>query len=200
VQHLAYTGLCGCRYDTDEQHFLACIANALPTEYKAILAAERRQNGGVITMDDAEDCLEEYFRQAYGDKDKATAETDPEMTFTMVPGKKCWSCGSTEHVKSECPKPKKSKDKDKNNKDNKGSIVTCGRCGKAGHATDACWKDPKNESKRPQWLKDKLKKAQSTEVASSIITSYPKTSNGGTYEFLCSSVTATFDQRSFPTI
>jgi hypothetical protein len=47
-------------YDTDEQHLLECFANALPTEYKAILAAERRQNGGVITMDDAEDCLEEF--------------------------------------------------------------------------------------------------------------------------------------------
>jgi hypothetical protein len=54
-------------YDTKEQQLLACIANALPREYKAILAAERRQNAGVITIDDAEDCLEEYYRQVYGE-------------------------------------------------------------------------------------------------------------------------------------
>jgi hypothetical protein len=52
-------------YGTDEQQVLACIANALPREYKAILAAERRQSAGVITLDDAEDCLEEYYHQVY---------------------------------------------------------------------------------------------------------------------------------------
>jgi hypothetical protein len=97
-------------YDTDEQQLLACVANALPREYKAILAAERRQNAGVITIDDAEDCLEEYYRQVYGETNnsKVANSSYPEMTFTVVTGKKCWSCGSTDHVKSECPTQKTS--------------------------------------------------------------------------------------------
>jgi hypothetical protein len=53
-------------YNTDEQQLIAIVTNALPTEYKAIVAAERRQHAGVITFDDVEECLDDYYRQVYG--------------------------------------------------------------------------------------------------------------------------------------
>jgi hypothetical protein len=45
-------------YSTEEQQLIAVVANALPTEYKAVVAAERRQQAGVVSFDDLEDCLE----------------------------------------------------------------------------------------------------------------------------------------------
>jgi hypothetical protein len=169
--------------------------NALPGEYKAILAAERRQNAGVITIDDAEDCPEECYRQVYCEtnNNKVANSSDPEMTFTVVTGKKCWSCGSSDHLKSECPKHKP-KDKTKNSSNNSNK-VQCGRCGKPGHATESCWKDPKNADKRPQWLKNKINK--SAEVANVTFTS-PNSHAGGTCEFLFSSVTQSKDHQQFP--
>jgi hypothetical protein len=94
-------------------------------------------------------------------KSKVANVRNPEMTFTAVTGKKCWSCGSEDHVKPDCPKHKnKPKDKEKTkNSDNNSNKLQCGRCGKPGHATEACWKDPKNADKRPQWLKDKINKS-----------------------------------------
>jgi hypothetical protein len=105
---------------------------------------------------------------------------------------------TTGHIKSDCPKKKgQSKEKEKNTESNPKS--KCERCGKVGHLTETCWKDPKNESKRPQWLKDKMKKNTSgrdgTEVANTHVdVSNSKPSIGGTYEFLCSSVTTPKDQ------
>jgi hypothetical protein len=57
-------------YDTDEQQLIA-----FPTEYKAVVATERRQHAGVITFDDLEDCLEEYYRQVYGNEDRKNVST-----------------------------------------------------------------------------------------------------------------------------
>jgi hypothetical protein len=79
-------------YNTDEQHLIAVVTNVLPTEYKAIFAAERRQQAGVITFDDVEECLEDYYRQVYG--------SDPEdkKTVTTVGGRSLlemwpeWTC------------------------------------------------------------------------------------------------------------
>jgi hypothetical protein len=78
-------------YNTEEQQLIDIVANALPTEYKGVVAAERRQQAGVITFDDLEDCLEDYledyYRQVYGydseDKTTATTAEGHELTFSL---------------------------------------------------------------------------------------------------------------------
>jgi hypothetical protein len=42
-------------YNTEEQQLIAIVTNALPTEYKAVVATERRQQAGVIAFDDVEE-------------------------------------------------------------------------------------------------------------------------------------------------
>jgi hypothetical protein len=67
-------------YNTEEQQLIAIVTNALPTEYKAVVAAERRQQAGVVSFDDLEDCLEDYYRQVYG------SESEERKTVTTAGG------------------------------------------------------------------------------------------------------------------
>jgi hypothetical protein len=65
-------------YNTEEQQLLAIVRNALPTECKAVVAAERRQQAGVIAFDDVEECLEE---QVYGYEAKKNVLTEDTGMF-----------------------------------------------------------------------------------------------------------------------
>ena len=58
-------------------------------------------------------------------------------------GKKCFLCGSTEHMKHQCPKYK----------EDKGVKCTYPGCTAYGHRKEDCWEGPKNSHKRcPGWV------------------------------------------------
>lgn len=79
--------------------------------------------------------------------------------------KKCHRCNKEGHLKKDCPLNKKrpyddnqSLGKSKNSKPDKSSPPPsqscCAICGRNNHATEDCWRDPKNKSKRPKFYKD----------------------------------------------
>jgi len=72
-----------------------------------------------------------------------TAETKEKELSLANPGsnangKKCFLCGSTEHMKYQCPKYKETK----------GVKCTYPGCTAYGHKKEDCWEDPKNAHKR----------------------------------------------------
>jgi hypothetical protein len=73
----------------------------------------------------------------YGEKGKGSIYANEALVANIVnakprtdyneksSGRKCWRCGETNHVRSECNVP---------------SDVRCGNCGKKGHTMEACLK------------------------------------------------------------
>jgi hypothetical protein len=93
-------------YDNDEKQIIA-ITVALPTEYKVVLASEKRVHGGVLDLYDVEQCLEDYYRQVYEGNDKNIVHKteDKELTLSAVTTNnrmKCWTCSKVGHSKKEC--------------------------------------------------------------------------------------------------
>jgi hypothetical protein len=99
-----------------EQQVIAVIMNALPMEYRAVLAAELRNRERALTLDEVEDCLENYQRQVHPYEDghskgpKSGKNSGTEITLFGVAGArkgKCWKCGQSRHQKKDCPQQNK---------------------------------------------------------------------------------------------
>jgi hypothetical protein len=112
-----------------EQQVIAVIMNALPMEYRAVLAAELRNRERALTLDEVEDCLENYQRQVHPYEDghskgpKSGKNSGTEITLFGVAGArkgKCWKCGQSRHQKKDCPQLKQNRNK------NTKSTNTCG--------------------------------------------------------------------------
>jgi hypothetical protein len=92
-----------------EQQVIAVIMNAVPPEYRAVIAAELRSKGRALTLDEVEDCLEDYQRQVHPHDDetknkKTATRGNSEITLSAVAGVSkgaCWKCGESGHQKKD---------------------------------------------------------------------------------------------------
>jgi hypothetical protein len=87
----------------DDQQRLAVVSNAVPTEYKVIIAVEERRHKKAITNEQLETCLMSYWRREHGDFEHRDQKRASEFTFSAVATKpntriKCHRCGQRGHV------------------------------------------------------------------------------------------------------
>jgi hypothetical protein len=170
-------------HDFPEQQVIAVIMNAVPPEYRAVIANELRTKQEALTLDEVEDALESYQRHVHPHKEskKADRSDTPEITLSAVaaaPKGACWKCGKKGHQKKDCRSGSgyQAAGNRANNKINK-TTKECERCGKVAHLTADCWRDPRNSDKRPEWLKLKLKNDKEVSGV-----------NASTFEVLCCSI------------
>jgi hypothetical protein len=94
-----------------QQQVVAAIMRLVPADYRATVAADMRRLGRVLTLEEVEDCIQEYHRRVYSTvnavKSTKISPSSPEITLSAAasaPRGACWTCGKTGHQKKDCPR------------------------------------------------------------------------------------------------
>ena len=100
-----------------------------------------------------------YYNLSTGSNGADIDSDDDEVGLSTFTGK-CNNCGQVGHKAFQCPKPKDEKKKFK---------WKCNGCRKTEHKYHACWGNPKNADKVPDWHKKKRGKEVSAGVVEGTI-------------------------------
>ena len=135
---------------------MTIVYDVCPTKYIPTIRQEQRAKGTGLTVEMVEECMMELWRLIHNrrtDKTSAGKEVSLSTVDTKKSGnngRKCYECGSTEHLLADCPHKKKNGGGGKRRENR-----TCNLCGRRGHLAAACFRNPANKDKVPDWYKAK---------------------------------------------
>jgi hypothetical protein len=144
------------RYNTatqtlEEDNMIAVVLGAATSEYQSIVTAKQRRLGGNITLDNLEECMNQYWRQVSARENNESNDEETELTLTAFSGR-CYNCGEDGHKATDCKKPNRKGNNNRSQKSKKYGKKTskkCHNCGKPGHLAYDCWEKEENKNIRP---------------------------------------------------
>jgi hypothetical protein len=131
---------------------IAIVLGAMTSEYQSIVTAEQRRLGGNITLDDLEECMNQYWWQILTKESADSNDENNELTLSAFSGK-CYNCGEEGHRANKCPKKKRNQNSQRSGKNSKKTNQKCYNCGKPRHLAYDCWEKEENSGKQPQGWK-----------------------------------------------
>jgi hypothetical protein len=93
----------GTRGRIDQDDLIAVVLDAAPQEYQALLTGEQRRRATLLTIEDLEMVMNQYWRQT--NKEREQNDEESEVTLAIFEGF-CYNCKEKGHKSPQCPNKK----------------------------------------------------------------------------------------------